>query len=136
MRHPGVSRMHPGRHRKAARCRASARRDATRYTVAVTSTLGRADPAKSAHSRRFAAGTPPATSRSRTASAQAGAQRPEISPVNSKSFLLPAAAALAISATPALAQHEHGYMHAASGTVQDRIAEGTVKNGVRTVEVV
>jgi plastocyanin domain-containing protein len=59
----------------------------------------------------------------------------------SKSFLLPAAAALGLAATPALAQHDHGSMHGAShhatakGSAAHGIAEGTVKDGVRTVEV-
>ena len=68
--------------------------------------------------------------------------------MNAKTFLLPAAAALALGAAPALAQHgghDHGSMQGssehASGAAQHgaasahRIAEGTVKNGVRTVEV-
>ena len=61
-----------------------------------------------------------------------------------KSFLLPAATALAFAATPALAQqhsgHDHGSKHgaqhaAAKGTAAHGIAEGTVKNGVRVVEM-
>ena len=68
--------------------------------------------------------------------------------MNAKTFLLPAVATLALGAAPALAQHgghEHGSMHApsehASGAAQhgaasaQRIAEGTVKDGVRTVAV-
>ncbi len=67
--------------------------------------------------------------------------------MNSKPFLLTAAAALALSAlsaAPAVAQHagsEHGAMHgmshpvAASTTAAQGIAEGTVKDGVRTVNV-
>ncbi len=55
------------------------------------------------------------------------------------SFLLPAAAALALSATPALAQHggaDHGSMHGATTPAAAQgIAEGTVKGGVRTVEM-
>jgi len=64
--------------------------------------------------------------------------------MNSKPFLLTAAAALALSAAPAVAQHagsEHGAMHgmshpvAASTTAAQGIAEGTVEDGVRTVNV-
>ena len=60
--------------------------------------------------------------------------------MTSKSFLLPAAAALAFAAAPALAQHDHGSMHggmhaAAPASAAQGIAEGTVKNGVRTVEL-
>jgi cupredoxin-like protein len=64
--------------------------------------------------------------------------------MKSKSFLLPAAAALAFAATPALAQHDHGAMHgghdhaahaAAPNSAAHGIVEGTVKNGVRTVNV-
>lgn len=54
-------------------------------------------------------------------------------------LLLPLAAALALAATPARAQHDHGsHGHAAkpSGLAAHGIAEGTVKNGVRTVELV
>jgi plastocyanin len=67
-----------------------------------------------------------------------------MSEMNGKSFLLPAAAALALSAAPALAQHaghDHGSMHdaaqhgAASTTAAQGIAEGTVKDGIRTVNV-
>ena len=65
--------------------------------------------------------------------------------MNAKTFLLPAAAAIALGATPALAQHsghEHGSMHGSSETASggnqhgaSGIAEGIVKNGVRTVEI-
>lgn len=63
--------------------------------------------------------------------------------MNTKPFLLPVAAALAVLATPALAQHgghDHGMMHgsshgAAHANPAAGIAEGTVKNGVRTVEM-
>ncbi len=64
--------------------------------------------------------------------------------MNSTSFLLPVAAALAFSAAPALAQHEghdHGSMHGAdqhgaAGTSATKgIVEGAVKDGVRTVNV-
>ncbi len=61
-----------------------------------------------------------------------------------KSLLLPAAAALAFAGTPALAQHgghDHGSMHggaqhaAAPSSAAHGIVEGTLKNGVRTVNV-
>jgi plastocyanin domain-containing protein len=54
-----------------------------------------------------------------------------------KTLLLPVAAALALGATPALAQHDHGAMQqkAESAAAKAGIAEGTVKNGVRTVEM-
>lgn len=68
--------------------------------------------------------------------------------MNANTFLLPVAAALALGATPALAQHsghDHGSMHGSSesnsgaahhgAASAQRIAEGTVKNGVRTVEI-
>lgn len=68
--------------------------------------------------------------------------------MNAKAFLLPATAALALGASPALAQHsghEHGSMHGSSETGSGAhqhgtpsaqgIAEGIVENGVRTVEV-
>jgi plastocyanin domain-containing protein len=63
--------------------------------------------------------------------------------MNTKSFLFPAAAALALSAAPAIAQHagsDHGAAHGASHHVSgpkasQGIAEGTVKDGVRTVNV-
>jgi plastocyanin len=68
--------------------------------------------------------------------------------MNSKSFLLPAAAALAFAATPVLAQHDHGSMHggghdhashggahASQPSAANEIVEGTLKNGVRTVNV-
>jgi plastocyanin domain-containing protein len=57
-------------------------------------------------------------------------------------MLLPsvAAAALALAATPALAQHgghDHGAMShgQAAASASSTIAEGTVKNGVRVVDV-
>jgi plastocyanin domain-containing protein len=54
-----------------------------------------------------------------------------------KSLSLAAAAALVLSATPARAQHEHGAMKQQSDSAAAKagIAEGTVKNGVRTVEM-
>jgi plastocyanin len=56
-----------------------------------------------------------------------------------KSFLLPAATALAFTAAPALAQHaghDHGSMHGGAGaSAAQGIVEGTVKDGVRTVNV-
>ncbi len=60
--------------------------------------------------------------------------------MNSKSFLLPIAVALAFAAAPARAQHDHGSMHggqhgAASASAAQGIAEGTLKDGVRTVNV-
>jgi plastocyanin domain-containing protein len=61
--------------------------------------------------------------------------------MTSKTFLLAAAAALALGAVPVLAQHaghDQGGMHAAThapSSAAAGIAEGTVKNGVRTVEV-
>jgi plastocyanin len=62
--------------------------------------------------------------------------------MTTKSFLLPAVAALALGAAPALAQHaghEHGSMHGdpqhGAASTNQGIAEGAVKNGVRTVEV-
>jgi plastocyanin len=72
--------------------------------------------------------------------------------MNGKPFLLAVAAAIALAAPTALAQHDHGSMQSgsmphgsmqhgstSSATVADlsaqKIAEGTVKNGVRTVEV-
>ncbi len=54
--------------------------------------------------------------------------------MNSKRFLVLAAAAIAVAAGSAFAQHEHGAMHAGASAVQG-IAEGTVKDGVRTVAV-
>jgi plastocyanin domain-containing protein len=54
-----------------------------------------------------------------------------------KPLLLAGATALALLASPALAQHEHAAMQqkAESALAGAGIAEGTVKNGVRTVEV-
>jgi hypothetical protein len=68
--------------------------------------------------------------------------------MNTKTFLLPMAAALAFASTPARAQHggghDHGAMHGDHAAKQEThgghasahgIAEGTVKDGVRVVEV-
>jgi plastocyanin domain-containing protein len=58
--------------------------------------------------------------------------------MNTKAFLLPAAAALAITAAPAFAQHgahDHGAMHGSKQDAAAGIAEGTLKDGVRTVEM-
>ncbi len=57
--------------------------------------------------------------------------------MTTKRFLLPLAATLALRAAPALAQHDHAAMHpqAQSAAAKPGIAEGTVKNGVRTVEI-
>ncbi len=55
--------------------------------------------------------------------------------MNVRSILPPLAAALALSAGPALAQHDHGHGHGASAAAAAGIAEGTVKNGVRVVEM-
>jgi plastocyanin domain-containing protein len=63
--------------------------------------------------------------------------------MNQNRFLLPLAAALAFVAAPALAQqhdgHDHGAMHgmkhSAKANPAAGIAEGTVKDGVRTVEM-
>ncbi len=55
-----------------------------------------------------------------------------------KSFLLPAAALLAFAAAPALAQHaghDHGGMAAMGGGAATGIAEGTVQDGVRVVQL-
>jgi plastocyanin domain-containing protein len=57
-----------------------------------------------------------------------------------KRFALPLAAALALAAGPALAQHAghdhagHGAKHGSSSAAHG-IAEGTVKDGVRTVQM-
>lgn len=54
-------------------------------------------------------------------------------------LLLAGAAALALAASPARAQHagmDHGAMHGgAAATPASGIAEGTVQNGVRTIEM-
>ncbi|HSN16305.1 MAG TPA: cupredoxin domain-containing protein [Anaeromyxobacteraceae bacterium] len=57
-------------------------------------------------------------------------------------LLFPAAAALALSGAPALAQQmgggmnmNHGGMHASAPAANGGIAEGVVKNGVRVVEM-
>jgi len=56
--------------------------------------------------------------------------------MNSARFLLPVGAAIALAAGSALAQHDHGAMHgAASASATQGIAEGTVKDGVRTVAI-
>jgi plastocyanin domain-containing protein len=54
-----------------------------------------------------------------------------------KSLLLPVAAALALQTSPALAAGDHAAMQqkAESAAAKAGIAEGTVKNGVRTVEM-
>jgi plastocyanin len=67
--------------------------------------------------------------------------------MNTKSFLIPLTAALAFAALPAVAQqhggHDHGAMHgeqavkhhAGNGAAAHGIVEGTVKDGVRVVDV-
>ena len=58
--------------------------------------------------------------------------------MSTKSFLLPAAAALALASAPVLAQHgsdDHGKMHGAKKSAAAGIAEGKLENGVRTVEM-
>lgn len=57
--------------------------------------------------------------------------------MTTKSLLLAGAAALAVHAAPAFAQHDHAAMQhkAESAAAKAGIAEGTVKNGVRTVEM-
>ncbi len=54
-----------------------------------------------------------------------------------RTFLLPLAAAVALAAAPALAQHDHAAMaqKADGAAAKAGIAEGTVKHGVRTVEM-
>jgi plastocyanin domain-containing protein len=54
-----------------------------------------------------------------------------------RTFLLPLAAAVALHAAPALAQHDHGAMQqkAESAAAKAGIAEGTVTNGVRVVDM-
>jgi hypothetical protein len=57
--------------------------------------------------------------------------------MNAKPLLLPLAAAVALSASPARAQHaghDHS-MKSGSGAAAHGIVEGTVTNGVRTVEL-
>ena len=65
--------------------------------------------------------------------------------MNTKPFLMAIGAAIAFASAPALAQHDHGSMqhgsmqhesmqHGSPAAAQG-IAEGTVKNGVRTVEM-
>jgi hypothetical protein len=56
--------------------------------------------------------------------------------MNAKSLLLPLAAALALSASPARAQHAgHDHAKGGAGAAAHGIVEGTVTNGVRTVEL-
>lgn len=60
--------------------------------------------------------------------------------MNRTPILLSIGAAVAFAAAPALAQHDHGSMHgmqhgSTTASSSQGIAEGTVKNGVRTVEV-
>jgi plastocyanin len=61
--------------------------------------------------------------------------------MNGKPLVLSVAAALALASAPALAQHaghDHGSMHAGArggSTASHAIAEGTVKNGVRVIEM-
>lgn len=58
--------------------------------------------------------------------------------MSTKSFLLPAAAALALASAPALAQHgshDHGAMHGSKKSAAAGIAEGKLENGVRTVDM-
>lgn len=57
--------------------------------------------------------------------------------MNTRSFLPPLAAAVALAASPALAQKaDHGHAHAAAPSAAAAgIAEGTVKNGVRVIEM-
>ena len=58
--------------------------------------------------------------------------------MNTRSFLAPLAAALSLVAGPALAQHaDHGQgmHHAAPSALAAGIAEGTLKNGDRVVEM-
>ena len=54
--------------------------------------------------------------------------------MNVRSLLAPLAAAIALSASPALAQHEHA-TPAAPSSAPAGIAEGTVKGGVRVIEM-
>ncbi len=54
--------------------------------------------------------------------------------MSSRSFLLPTAAALALAAVPALAQHA-GHDHMAMNQAASGIAEGKLVNGVRVVEL-
>jgi plastocyanin domain-containing protein len=65
----------------------------------------------------------------------------EMEDMKTRILLFPAAAALALSGAPALAQMgggmqmNHGGMHASAPTANGGIAEGVVKNGVRVVEM-
>jgi plastocyanin len=55
--------------------------------------------------------------------------------MNIRSFLPPIAAALALVAGPALAQHDHGHGATAAATAAGGIAEGTVHSGVRVFQM-
>jgi plastocyanin len=60
----------------------------------------------------------------------------EMERMKTRTLLLPAAAALALWGSPALAQHmNHGDMHAPAPSASTGIAEGVLKNGVRVVEM-
>jgi plastocyanin len=75
----------------------------------------------------------PAEDRART---RARTTTGEIPDMDTKVFALPLAAALALLAAPARAQHaghDHGSMHGGGSAAAHGIAEGTVKDGVRTV---
>ena len=69
----------------------------------------------------------------------ADAQRLEMLDMNTKALVLPVAAALALFASPARAQHaghDHGSMHGAAhegSSASHGIAEGTVKDGVKSM---
>jgi plastocyanin domain-containing protein len=54
--------------------------------------------------------------------------------MNARPLLLAAAAAIALAAAPALAQQDHG-AHGGAALGAQGIAQGTVQNGVRTVEM-
>lgn len=54
--------------------------------------------------------------------------------MNARFLLAPLAAAIALSASPALAQHEHA-THAAPAGAPAGIAEGTVKGGIRVIDM-
>ncbi|HEU0054824.1 MAG TPA: cupredoxin domain-containing protein [Longimicrobium sp.] len=54
--------------------------------------------------------------------------------MNVRSLLFPLTAVIALSAGPALAQHDHS-MHMAPSGAATGIAEGTLKGGVRVVEM-
>jgi plastocyanin domain-containing protein len=55
--------------------------------------------------------------------------------MNGKSLLLPLAAAVALSASPARAQAGHDHSKSGGSAAAHGIVEGTVTNGVRTVEL-